>query len=138
MVDVLYQVGGYAIDRSDYPELTEPLQRLATQAGVTVPGIAVVAADDPFAFVYTTREEGYRIVVSRGLIEILEPDEREAILAHELTRLMNRDLPVMQLGFFPIRLAEAIQSLMPHGDHSREGAGRHRSTQVTIPRAMFE
>ena len=73
-----------------------------------------------------------------GLIEILEPDEREAILAHEPTHLMNRDLTVMQLGFFPIRLAEVIQSLMPHGDHSRGGSGRHRPTQVTIPRTIYD
>ena len=137
-VDVLYQIGGYAVERSDYPELTEPLQRLATQAGVTVPGLAVVATADPFAFTYKTREEGYRIVVSRGFIELLDSDEREAILAHELTHVMNRDLTVMQLGFFPIRLAEAIQSLMPHGDHSREGSGRHRPTRVTIPRAIYD
>ena len=137
-VDVLYQIGGYAVDRSDYPELTEPLQRLATQAGVTVPGLAVVATDDPFAFTYKTRDEGHRIVVSRGLVELLDSDEREAILAHELTHVMNRDLTVMQLGFFPIRLAEAIQSVMAHGGTARGASGRNRPTRVTIPRAIYD
>lgn len=136
--EMLSQEGEYVVDQSEYPQVGQPLQRLAAQAGTQVPDLAVVGTDDPFAFAYSARGHGPRIVVSLGLLDVLEPKEQEAVLAHELAHLLNRDMTVMRLGFFPIRIAETVQAIVSPDDGERGGTTGRRLDQSVYAWMLYD
>ena len=93
-----------AIDREDYPELFDTVDRLANQADIPRPPIAVIPTDEPNALSAGT---GNRTVVcvTLGLLKELDGDEREAVLAHELAHLKNGDSSVLTVAGFPATVA---------------------------------
>ncbi|MEX2227876.1 MAG: M56 family metallopeptidase [Dehalococcoidia bacterium] len=64
------------------------LGALASQLGL-MDGIDFVDADEPFAFCHGLRRP--RLMISRGVLDILDPDELEAVLRHEAAHLHERD-----------------------------------------------
>ena len=93
-----------AIERSDYPELFDTVDRLASQADIPRPPIAVIPTDEPNALSAGT---GNRTVVcvTLGLLKELDGEEREAVLAHELAHLKNGDSSVLTVAGFPATVA---------------------------------
>jgi heat shock protein HtpX len=84
------------------PRLHGALERLCALADVPKPRLAVSEEDVPEAFTVGVRPGGSVIVVTRGLLERLEPPEVEAVLAHELAHIVNRDGALMTAASFPL------------------------------------
>lgn len=106
-----------AVEREKYPTLYDSVERLARQAGMSTPPIAVIPSDEPNALSAGT---GDRTVVclTTGLVEALDEDELEAVLAHELAHLKNNDSSVLTVAGFPmvvsgLALAAARKSVSP-------------------------
>lgn len=76
------------VDSTTHPELIEMVERLATRAGIPVPRVAVSRLVTPNAFAAPTPAGGL-IGVTEPLLAILDPEEVEAVLAHELAHLMR-------------------------------------------------
>ncbi len=79
---------GYA-QPSDYPELFEIIENLCQRADIAVPGLIVTK--DRFARSFTM---GYRnpvIVLSEGVLEVLDSEELETLLAHEIGHIIRSD-----------------------------------------------
>ncbi|AGB35925.1 M48 family metallopeptidase [Natronococcus occultus] len=70
------------------------VRRLATQADVPVPSVAVADRPEPGCLT-VGRQRSPTIVLTTGLLEELDDDELEAALAHEIAHVANRDLPVV-------------------------------------------
>ncbi|WP_207591871.1 M48 family metalloprotease [Halomontanus rarus] len=70
------------------------VRRLAAQADVPLPSVAVADRADPGCLTVGTQRSP-TIVVTRGLLERLDDDELDAALAHEVAHVANRDLPVV-------------------------------------------
>ncbi|NHN61515.1 MULTISPECIES: M48 family metalloprotease [Halorussus] len=98
------------VDESAYPDLHGRLRRLAQTAGVTPPTLAVAETDVPNSFTVGDLRGG-TVVVSTGLLDRLDGDELDAVLAHELAHLRNRDAAVMTLATFLPALANDEYSL---------------------------
>ena len=102
-------IGTCAVYRSSTAakDLRARLTRLAKQVGVPVPDAAV--ADKPRPNSYTVGRKGNAtVVVTRPLIEALDDDELDAVLAHELAHVANRDATVMTMAVAPVRLARRV------------------------------
>ncbi len=99
-----------SIGREDYPVAYDALHRLAQQADVASPALAVVPTDEPNAI---TAGSGDRAVVcvTLGLLERLDDDQLEAVLAHEVAHLKNGDTAVMTVAGFPATLGVVLLSL---------------------------
>lgn len=96
---------------SEAPALHAVLERLAGLADVPKPRAALVESGIPNAFAAGRNPERSTVAVTRGLIDRLEPGELEAVLAHEMSHIANRDGAVMTLASFPaLTLREAIRS----------------------------
>lgn len=93
-----------AIDRGDYPALFDTVDRLATQADMARPPIAVIPTDEPNALSAGTGDRTV-LCVTLGLLKELDGDEREGVLAHELAHLKNGDSSVMTVAGFPATVA---------------------------------
>ncbi|MUV89400.1 M48 family metalloprotease [Halapricum sp. CBA1109] len=96
--------GAYAIERADYPKLFDTVDRLAQQAGMPRPPVAVVPHDQPNAL-SAGRGDRTVVCVTTGLLKTLEDDELEAVLAHELAHCKNGDSAVLTAAAFPTTLA---------------------------------
>lgn len=106
------------VDRETAPELYRTATRVAVQLDVPPPTIAVSERDAPEALAVGFRPTNVRLVLSRGTVETLErPDELEAVIAHELAHVKNRDAMVMTVVSLPAVLAAGLRSRIARIDH---------------------
>ncbi|MBE9546650.1 MAG: zinc metalloprotease HtpX [Proteobacteria bacterium] len=96
------------VSESEAPELYSIVKNLALRAGLPIPKVYIVPGDTPNAFA-TGRDEKHAVVaVTEGILRILNRDELEGVLSHELTHIKNRD---MLIGSIAATLAGAIMML---------------------------
>jgi heat shock protein HtpX len=88
--------------------LQRPLERLAALADVPVPRLAVVDTKTPNAFTVGITPGRTVVAVTEGLSDALTDRELEAVLAHELTHIANRDASVMTFVSFPRTIAHTL------------------------------
>jgi heat shock protein HtpX len=100
--------GAKIVSEQEAPELHAMVERLCGMAGLPKPRIAVVDTDVPNAFATGRNPEHAVIAVTQGLWRRLEPQEVEAVLAHELSHVANRDVLVMTVASFFAMLAGMI------------------------------
>jgi heat shock protein HtpX len=100
----LASMGAHEVSATDGPwarELIGMIQRLCIQADIPMPRVAVAETSMPNAFAVGRSPKSATVCVTRGLLQLLEPGELEAVIGHELTHVANRDVMVMTLaGFF--------------------------------------
>lgn len=77
--------------REEAPELYGMVEKLSNRAGVPMPKVFIVPSESPNAFATGRDPEHATVAVSKGILELLTADELEAVLAHELTHVKNRD-----------------------------------------------
>ncbi len=84
------------------------VDRLAQQAGVPTPTVKIAVTRTPTALTVGYRPAASTVVLSRGLVKELDDRELEAVLAHELAHVANRDAAVMSVMTIPAAKAEAF------------------------------
>jgi heat shock protein HtpX len=100
--------GAKIVSEQDAPELHAMVERLCALAGLPKPRIAVIPTDVPNAFATGRNPKHAAVAVTQGLWDRLEPHEIEAVLAHELSHIANRDVLIMTLASFFAMLAALI------------------------------
>jgi len=83
------------VDHEDEPRLCRLLEPLIIAAGIQTPYVAVIDSPALNAFACGVRDSHTVVVVTRGLIDGLDDEELEAVLAHELIHIRNRDTRLM-------------------------------------------
>jgi heat shock protein HtpX len=86
---------GREVSAGDAPELHAVVERLCLLADLRKPAIVVEPERQPNSWVVGAGRGGYRLHLTEGLIERLEPHELEAVIGHELAHVANRDAAVM-------------------------------------------
>ncbi|MDD5377126.1 MAG: M48 family metallopeptidase [Candidatus Gracilibacteria bacterium] len=79
------------ITRKEYPELYNIVENLCISRGLPTPNIGILEDDSYNAFAVGWNPKKAWIVFSRGIINMLNKQEIEAVAAHELTHIMNKD-----------------------------------------------
>jgi heat shock protein HtpX len=88
------------VSEAEAPQLHEMIGRLAAQSNLPKPKVAIVDTSLPNAFA-TGRSKNHAVVaVTTGILNKLPAQELEAVLAHELTHIINRDMLVMTIATF--------------------------------------
>jgi heat shock protein HtpX len=100
--------GAKVVSREQAPDLHAMVERLCAMADLPKPRIAVVESDVPNAFATGRNPKHAAIAVTTGLWNRLEPHEVEAVLAHELSHVANRDVLIMTLASFFAMLAAML------------------------------
>jgi heat shock protein HtpX len=100
--------GAAAPDPAAERRLLPLVERLAAMADLPPPRLAVMPTDVPNAFSAGARPRRAILVVTRGLLERLDDEELEAVLAHELTHLANRDAIVMTVAAGPTMVGRKL------------------------------
>jgi heat shock protein HtpX len=80
------------IEKKDYPQLFNVIEELSIASGLPVPDIYVIQDSAPNAFA-TGRDPGHAAVaITTGLLDKLDRDELQGVMAHELSHVQNRDI----------------------------------------------
>jgi heat shock protein HtpX len=104
----LASAGAREVDTREEPALHTMVERLAAMADVPVPRLAVAPTELPNAFTAGRSPQHAVVVVTRGLLTRLGPQELEAVLAHELTHIVQRDAFGMTLVSAPAVLGARV------------------------------
>jgi heat shock protein HtpX len=97
---VLMSMGAREVSAQEEPRLHETLTRLCAIAGIPRPRLAIVQSPVPNAFA-TGRSPAHSVIaVTTGLTSMLRQEELEAVIAHELSHVRNRDVMVITLAGF--------------------------------------
>lgn len=105
---VLKMYRAQIIDRAQAPELFEMVDRLRQRAGLPMPTVAIAPHDQPNAFATGRDWDNAVVCVTDGLLRLVNKDELEGVIAHELAHIKNRD---MLLQTVTATMAGAISSL---------------------------
>jgi heat shock protein HtpX len=101
----LWSMGAEEVSPEEYPDLHATVGRLAQQADLPKPTVAVVDSQVPNAFATGKSQDSAVVAVHTGLLETLDDDQVEAVVAHELAHIKNRDMQVMTIASFLSTLA---------------------------------
>ena len=105
---ILKMYSAQEVSVNEAPQLYAMVKDLALRAGLPMPKVYIVPGDTPNAFA-TGRDENHAVVaVTEGIMRMLNKDEIEGVLAHELTHIKNKD---MLIGSIAATLAGAIVML---------------------------
>jgi heat shock protein HtpX len=90
--------GARGVTRVQEPKLYNALENLCISRGLPMPAMQVIDTPALNAYASGLREGQYVVAVTRGLVDTLADDELEAVLAHELTHIRNRDTQLMVIA----------------------------------------
>lgn len=96
----LYGARIYTVDefRRIAPEISDMIEKVSREYGFQPPKIMYIPDRNPTAFTYGSTRSMARIAISEGILEYLEPDERKAVVAHELGHIVHYDFAVMAVA----------------------------------------
>jgi heat shock protein HtpX len=136
---------GRRLSVSEAPGLHAVVERLCVVADIPKPTLVLDARSMPNSWVEGTKRGGFRLHLTQGLLDLLEPRELEAVIAHELAHVVNRDAAVMTVvggpgeallaggtrvmsqGWFPIMIGGLIASAIGWtGTYGTRALSRYR------------
>ncbi len=88
-----------------YPSVASTADRLAQQADIEKPTVYVTETDRAESFTLGSGGDAI-LVVSTGLLERLDEDEQTAVLAHEISHLLNNDIRLLMAAFTPLYILD--------------------------------
>jgi len=102
---VLSMYGAKQVDETSAPELVDIVRRVSQSAGLPMPKVYVIPKDTPNAFATGRSPEHAAVAATEGILRLLDRDELEGVMAHELAHIRNRDTLISTLA---ATLASAI------------------------------
>ncbi|TPW06882.1 MAG: heat shock protein HtpX [bacterium] len=130
MIDLM--TGARKVERKSEPDLYNLLENLAISRGLRTPTLRVIDNDSLNAFATGLHEGQYSITVTRGLVATLNRDELEAVLAHELTHVINKDVRTMVIASIFAGIISVISELVFRGLFYSRGGGK-RDNKNALP-----
>ena len=94
----LKSMGAKEVSPEQAPELHAMIDRLCSLADMPKPKVAVSVTDMPNAFAAGRTPKHSAVCVTTGIMQRLDADELEGVLAHELAHIANRDVSVMTVA----------------------------------------
>jgi heat shock protein HtpX len=125
--------GAQPVSREQVPRLYEVMERLAAKAGLPMPKLYIIPEPAPNAFATGRNPQHASVAVTQGLLELMNDEELEGVIAHELSHVRNYDILTSSIA---ATVAGAITYLASMGrwallfggfgrdrDEDREGGG---------------
>ena len=95
MVETMMHV--HYVSEQEAPNLHAMVEDLAMKAGIKKPKVGVAEINVPNAFAFGRSKGDARICVTRGILKLLDKEELEAVLGHEMSHVRHSDMAVMTL-----------------------------------------
>ncbi len=95
---VLRMYGAREVNEAEVPELYSMVRRLVQKAGLPMPRIYIMDADQPNAFATGRNPQHSAVAVTRGIMQILSREELEGVIGHELAHIRHRDILISTIA----------------------------------------
>jgi heat shock protein HtpX len=87
-----------AVDEHEMPEVYAMVRSLAGRENVPMPSIYFIESQQPNAFATGRNPKHAAVAVTRGILQMMNPQELEGVLAHELAHVRNRDILISTIA----------------------------------------
>ena len=101
-----------SVDRRSEPRLWNLLENLCISRGIAMPQLRIIETEARNAFASGVRKGQYTVTVTRGLMDALDDAELEAVLAHELTHIENRDVQLLVIAAVFVGVISLVGDLL--------------------------
>lgn len=124
--------GAHSVSPALEPRAYRLLENLCISRGITMPKLKIIETDVMNAFASGIRTQNYTIALTRGLMRNLDDDELEAVIAHELSHIENRDVRLMIIAVIFVGIISffgetVVRNMfrvnMPRNSHHRRSGG---------------
>ncbi|HEY6756881.1 MAG TPA: zinc metalloprotease HtpX [Nitrososphaera sp.] len=95
---VLWSTGAKIVSRDQFPELHDLIERIVARNNLSKPRVAVINTRIPNSFATGKTPKSSIVAVTTGLMDQLDAEELEGVIAHELAHIKNRDVLVLTLA----------------------------------------
>lgn len=99
------------VQRSENPELYNMLENLCISRGLPMPHLEIIEDPALNAFASGISNKTYAITVTRGLLDTLNKEETEAVLGHELTHIMNKDVRLLIISIIFVGIISTLAEM---------------------------
>jgi heat shock protein HtpX len=129
--------GAKPLDRKENKRVYNLTENLCISQGMKMPKVNIIEDDSLNAFASGIDERSYSVSLSRGIINKLNDEELEGVIAHELTHIKNRDVRVLIIsiifvGIFAFLAEMAFRSLRFTGSSKKDGKGSGAIVLIAI------
>ena len=136
---VLTMTGAKLIQESDNPKLFNLIHEVTIASGMPMPKVAIVIDDAPNAFATGRNPEHALIAFTTGILDVMDRDQLQGVIAHEMAHVANRDTLVSAVaattaGAIAI-LSDMLTRMMWFGggrDRNREGNGNPIALVISL------
>jgi heat shock protein HtpX len=129
--------GSKPLERAENKRVYNLLENLCISQGMPTPKLYIIDDDSLNAFASGINQQTYSVSLSKGIIEKLNDDELEGVMAHELTHIKNRDtrlliISIVFVGIFSFLAELAFRSIRFVGSGKRSGDKDSKGTGAII------
>ena len=114
---IQHATGAKALERRENPRIYNMVENLCMSCGMPMPKVNIIEDSGLNAFASGINKKSYTVTLTRGIIDYLEDDELEGVIAHELTHIRNRDtrlliVSIVFVGIFSMIAQIAFRSFL--------------------------
>ncbi len=109
---IMWSTGAKQVDRSQEPELFAMVERVAMKADMPMPKVAVINSMVPNAFATGRNPKNALVAVTVGIKQRLSDRELEAVMAHEIAHVRNRDMRVLAVANFLVTMTSFLMTML--------------------------
>lgn len=113
--------GAYPTSRTENPRVYNLVENLCIAQGIPMPQLNIIDDDSLNAFASGINQSTYTITLSRGIIEKLNDDELEGVIAHELTHIVNRDVRLLIISIVFVGIISFLAQFLMHNIRRKDG-----------------
>lgn len=115
--------GSHPLERKTNMRVYNLTENLCMSVGMSMPKLFIIESSALNAFASGLNEKNYSVTVTRGLIETLDDDELEGVIAHELMHIRNQDVRLLVIslifvGIFSLLIQVVFRSVLYGGMRS--------------------
>lgn len=124
--------GAHEIKKQDNPRLWRMVENLAITEGMPMPKVYIMDDPAPNAFATGRNPKTSSVAVTTGLLDIMEDNELEGVLAHELGHIKNYDIRVTMIAFALVAVVALIADIMLRMTWFRSSENNRNSSQLML------
>lgn len=107
--------GAKPVTRKEAPEIYNMLENLCISRGLAMPKLQIIESPALNAFASGVSEKNYSITLTRGIVDALDKSELEAVMAHELTHIRNRDVRLLIIAVIFVGIFSFVGEMVFRG-----------------------
>ncbi|MEX2350081.1 MAG: M48 family metallopeptidase [Flavobacteriaceae bacterium] len=118
--------GAKTLERKENMRVYNLVENLCMSVGMRMPNVQIIESDALNAYASGIKEKDYTVTLTRGIIDTLDDDELEGVIAHELMHIRNKDVrllvvSIIFVGIFAFVVQIAFRSFLYGGMSNRRG-----------------